>query len=1405
MSNVGQGVFAAVGGVVGFIIGGPTGAAYGFQIGLLAGSALFPTQLPGVQGPRLQDLDTAQQDPGAPVPIVYGTCAITGTVMWLGEVIESSQTDTVGGKGAPEQDVTTYTYSQSVAIGLCEGPLGGVLRIWENGRLVYDARPQLAGETDADFVARGEAASAYLENLTIYLGTEDQEPDPTIEADKGVGNVPAFRGLAYMVYANRQLTDDQGRRHPVFKVEVSNNPANVPVLIYDVPGAQTWTKPRGLASARVTVLGGGGGGGAGAGLAANGFIGSGGGGGGGGFSRATFAADVLPETVAVTVGAGGAGGTTTLDTTGNGKPGTAGTSGGASSFGAFLTAGGGGGGGGGIDSQSGTAAGGAGGVGGTGTLYTGGAGGAGEVGNAAGPQNGNPGQTVVLAGGGGGGGGALDRFDVAGNAGPGGSVQAPGAVPLVTGGAAGAGCARKGGCQASGGGAGGNTGDDPYSGGGGGGGGGCAGGNFVPGSGPAIAGPGAAGGRYGGGGGGGGSAQGRVSSNIAAVALGGAGGPGGSGAVIVEQTYSTSGLKLADVVQDISRRAGLWDVDVEQLRDIPIDGYVIGRPMPARAALEPLRSFGWFDGVESGFLLRYVKRGGVAVAELGVQDLGASAGADRPPPAITTRKIQDVELPRQVRVQYIDVDRDYEPGEQLSPTRITTEATNDVDVAVPVVMNGTKAAQIAEILWSDAWRSRWVHQTAVDGSWLRLEPTDPILVPVDGRVQRMRIVSVTDEGPELRRLELVRDDDGSYISYAVAEAPDRRPNVVTLVRDSAVLLLDLPALRDEDDDPGFYAAAYPIGPGTVWQGAVLFKSIDGGQSFAPSGTLTQATVVGTLAAGLPDGISSTFDEAAELLVDLEYGTLESRTEAAILAGANAAAIGADGRWQIVQFRDAEQLAGGRWRLTGILRGRKGTEYLTGGSRAGDRFVMVSTGTLIRVALQLSEVGALRVWRSVSVGRPYSTGTNQEFTGRARALLPWSPVDIGIEASGGDRIITWSRRDRFGQELQSGVEVPMSEDTEAYEVDVFDRADTGAPLLTLSTNGPLATLTEAQRYAIFGSPSDGEIAVAVHQMSARVGRGVPGYFPAELFASVTDETVDPTPEPPGGRSVELGYLEFVKSRRPGDTSQRTLEARARNPAGRYVLDLLRNGGGSSSYSLLRFNDGNDVSVASAGVFDVTDMLQDPTDPRFVYLAQLFGGNGPSSPGPGLLRRVNIELLTAGGLISGATVAQRLTGLSGDPQRLALIDGVLYAACPFENTVARHDPADLSPLFPDLFPGFSPFYVFARGTELWAATRARPASTVYRLNPVTGAVLSQFNIAPFCVDVRAVGDFLYAISIDDERLYKYRLPDGALLWDADFSAETWGDSRNYLQVDGARISAGRVVVRVYDSATDEQLYP
>ena len=128
---------------------------------------------------------------GAGIPIVYGRCRVGAQLIWAANFKE--RRDVEGGKGGPR--VAEYSYSLSFAVGLCEGEVARVSRCWANGE-PFD-----------------------LSQVTwrLYRGTEDQAPDPLIEAIEG--EAPAYRGLAYIVFEDMPV-DQFGARMPQLSFEV---------------------------------------------------------------------------------------------------------------------------------------------------------------------------------------------------------------------------------------------------------------------------------------------------------------------------------------------------------------------------------------------------------------------------------------------------------------------------------------------------------------------------------------------------------------------------------------------------------------------------------------------------------------------------------------------------------------------------------------------------------------------------------------------------------------------------------------------------------------------------------------------------------------------------------------------------------------------------------------------------------------------------------------------------------------------------------------------------------------------------------------------------------------------------------------------------------------------------------
>ena len=165
-----------------------------------------------VEGPRLADLDIMASTEGAPIPRVYGRARLAGQVIWatrLEEVV-STRTETTGGGGGGKGGLgggggggtvttttTTYSYYANFAVGLCEGEIGHVGRIWANGALL-----DLAGL-----------------NVRVHRGSEDQAPDGLIVAKEGAADAPAYRGLAYVVFERLALAPF-GNRIPQLSFEI---------------------------------------------------------------------------------------------------------------------------------------------------------------------------------------------------------------------------------------------------------------------------------------------------------------------------------------------------------------------------------------------------------------------------------------------------------------------------------------------------------------------------------------------------------------------------------------------------------------------------------------------------------------------------------------------------------------------------------------------------------------------------------------------------------------------------------------------------------------------------------------------------------------------------------------------------------------------------------------------------------------------------------------------------------------------------------------------------------------------------------------------------------------------------------------------------------------------------------
>lgn len=1206
MSNAGQAVLTIVGTAVGAAFGNPQ---LGYLLGSLAGQALFPTKLPGAKGPRLNDLSVQSSAYGAPIPIIFGTQRVAGNVIWAADAEEHAHTEGQGGKGGPSQDLTTYSYTRSFAVAICEGPIVGIRRIWSDSKLIYDKSPanlvQPDSESDGEFVitpiviggvvtetieeltARQAKTEALDEQMEVYLGTEEQLPDPTMEAILGVGNVPGYRGTTYVVFTDRDVTALGGRlENLTFEVVMHGNPGGTEVVelsnkvifpwnteersvdprsclndhqyrylgnpwrdtfeevtadavadgkyayqlekvigwsfatAYDSPFSPLESLDPEERSVLILHTNRGD-----IGLAYDSWVNQ--------FSPPPGGL-FLSHGVYENVGAMWARGSSNAaiyhlaydyQNISRSKPGT--VTPGINSDNFFPPL---------VTTQPGW-------IGTAEFTYGGIAPGmlfasaqtkmASDVVNCdpgfwppPGPPSGEKCPDKSHTGlqqvsgnqwvdffthcdlcpptvGNWTGHGVYIRWDV--------DVliqcrrkprcpdspcqpscdEAPPALPenpnyCVVGDQI--------------------YKDVPYS---------SVTGDYkvlqaydpsgtiakLPLS-PALE---------------SGDTQDTeefwTDAYDAAVVAGtmepglvyGVHYPVGADEVC-ERAYHTDFLEslpvtLASIVEAISLRCDLLNEQTNTLELTElVYGYVIARSMSGRDAIEPLRSYGFFDGVESGFEIKYRLRGRDSSADIGYDDLSAHEASGERPSALMVSRTQEVELPRQLRVHFAMSAADYQVGQE-SAQRIITSSVNVSDIELPIAMLSDKAAKIADVLLFEAWANRQSYKFMLAPKWFGLEPGDVITMLQDPRTtinsaRRMRIITSDNAYPGPVTFEAVRDSLALYNSSAVGTDPNGGGSTIQIAGPTELILLDLPALTDSADEAGYYSGMRKLLSG--WHGAAEYRSLDDGASYTQIGSTTISVIAGTIREAVPYSPPEVWDRGHTIIVDLDTpgATLNSRSMFAVLNGANTFATGAPGRWEVGQFSVAELNGDGSYSLSILLRGRKGTEWAVGGSLAGDRFVFLDTG-VFRTLSDIDSIGRLRQHKAVSFGTLIQSAAVVDFRPAAVALECYSVSHLSAEfpVFAADLYITWIRRTRIGGAWLDYADVPLSEEAELYDVEIYEGSTLIRTYFGVTVQNQL--YSDDDQIADFGSDTNPTVRIVVYQRSAVVGRG----YPAEITVTL----------------------------------------------------------------------------------------------------------------------------------------------------------------------------------------------------------------------------------------------------------------------------------------------------------------
>ncbi|KAB7648189.1 phage tail baseplate protein [Polymorphobacter fuscus] len=423
-----------------------------------------------------------------------------------------------------------------------------------------------------------------------------------------------------------------------------------------------------------------------------------------------------------------------------------------------------------------------------------------------------------------------------------------------------------------------------------------------------------------------------------------------------------------------------------------------------------------------------------------------------------------------LELSFYDSSRDYQPGLQRA-RRSAVPIVDQRGVSAAMSPVEAKALAIRLLMAGQLGRTRqtlrlsWRHVGLVPGMLVRIGPAAEAWRIREARFENF-VVS----------LDVERTAADAAPAGAAARPADGGRALVfddQPAGPTQLLVLDLPPLPGQAaTTPRLWIAGNGAGAG--WRRAGVAISSDNGVSYDDIGTLEGGTVIGTTLTALADAAPDAWDRRGTVDVELLSGRdwLEGRPEGSVLAGGNLALVGRE----LIQFATAESIGERRFRLSGLLRGRRGTEAETAGHGIGERFVLIEPGRMLAFDPPVEMLG--RAGRARPRGRDDEATAPVLFTVGGAALRPLSPAHLTAQRMGDDLVISWTRRSRSGFGWTDFVDAPLGESSEVY-------------LVTVRAAGMVvheARVTEPR--LVVPAVGSAAIDIEVMQLSADTGPGAP---------------------------------------------------------------------------------------------------------------------------------------------------------------------------------------------------------------------------------------------------------------------------------------------------------------------------
>lgn len=573
-------------------------------------------------------------------------------------------------------------------------------------------------------------------------------------------------------------------------------------------------------------------------------------------------------------------------------------------------------------------------------------------------------------------------------------------------------------------------------------------------------------------------------------------GDGEAGSIYTgDETYTTpyTSPTLIATVEKLCDYAGVTSYDTSALDPTVLVNVTIGQTTTIRSILEILSRTYNFSMVDSGGTLKFipVDDPSAAVSLDPVVDLGFVQENSALGAPYFIKRIQGTDLPKSVELTYFSETNAHNEFLQKVPADPFYSEGTEIKLSVPVTLDDTEAYEIAERIFTNSHLERTTYTFTTNYKFIKLEPGDFVdiadvgtlrIIRVDEKQDGLLTFTCTDAGPDRTILQ-----QSSTINAARPPTyADTTPSIVY----SAGLSVELPPMDASDVEARI--SLFPHGFGAAgWTGCQIYISDDGGLNYTSYGPAYTQTTWGKVAVATPAPADVTvWDESTVISVELKSGTLSSVTELEVLNGSNWCLIGDE----IIGFKNAVLQSGTTYNISGLLRGRRGSDAIVGDHVVDEAFILLD-GAQVEFPYTLDQKETTFYVKYVTIGSDISKATAYTFKPNLKSRRPWSPANLTATNNANTWNIGWTTRNHFNGEMTDSGTVAKPFKFGGFVMQVLD-PNTDAVVRSVVQQGDTFAYTETLQIQDFGS-NQSLIKIRVAQTDLDTGSG---YTSTETFGA-----------------------------------------------------------------------------------------------------------------------------------------------------------------------------------------------------------------------------------------------------------------------------------------------------------------